>query len=355
MNMKSLLTKGKTLIIRADANSRIGIGHVMRCIALAQEWTKRNGQTVLVGNITAEAMRVTLKRFEISHVPLEQSYPNSAEDMKILLAEAHKASAGSWIALDGYFLDTAYQKAIRSEFKNTLVVDDYHHLYSYECSVLLNQNLDAENISYRINSDATILAGAKYAMLRNEFRTARATTRKRNSKGKTKILLSMGGADPHNTSLKVLEALVPLSDQISCTLVVGPANPYMDQLDNFRQRSNMDLEILTNVEKMSDLIAGHDLLLGAGGSSCWESCCIGTPLAIITTAENQLEIARALDRKGAALYLGDAATIENNEILTAIQELISNRTLLDSLAEKAAETIDGKGVSKIVDTLMGIE
>lgn len=355
MKAKSLLTKDKTLIIRADANSKIGIGHVMRCIALTQEWRRRGGSAVLVGNIVSEAMLKTLTHFGISHVSVEKSYPESTNDINTLLAEASKAPAGSWIALDGYFLDTAYQKEVRSKFSNTLVIDDYHHLGSYECSVLLNQNLDAEKMSYVINNNAIILAGAKYTMLRDEFRSARSATVKRIKKAKTSILLSMGGADPHNTSLTVLEALASLSEQIKCTLVVGPTNPYRKYLDRFQDSSKMDLEILANVKNMSELIAGHDLFLGAGGSSCWEACCIGTPLAIITTAENQLEIAKALEKNGAALYLGDAATITNNDISNAIQKLISDPAYLNALAEKAAITIDGKGVSRIVDTLMGIE
>ena len=65
-----------------------------------------------------------------------------------------------------------------------LVIDDYNHLPEYECDMLLNQNFGAEKYTYNINSEAKLLLGPKYVLLRREFRDA-AKKREKNEPRKT--------------------------------------------------------------------------------------------------------------------------------------------------------------------------
>ncbi|WP_419784427.1 UDP-2,4-diacetamido-2,4,6-trideoxy-beta-L-altropyranose hydrolase [Maridesulfovibrio sp.] len=340
----------KTLLIRADANSSIGIGHVMRCLALAEEWISGGGDAILAGNISNPALLETVAKFGLKFVPIETSYPDSKLDAEQLIKIAGTLSAGSWIVLDGYFLDAGYQNQIRKAHPNTLVMDDYNHLDEYTCAVLLNQNLGSESIKYKINPDARILAGVQYTMLRNEFRMA-ARNKTETPGNKFNILISMGGADAKNSTATILKALNEVPANIRVKVIAGPANPHLDNLYELAETSVHNIEIKSNVSNMAELIAASDLFIGAGGSSCWEVCCIGRPLIIITTADNQLRIAEQLQAAGAALYLGGDESVEQIQITNAVKNIIKDSKKQQTLAQNGHKLVDGNGVSRIINFL----
>ncbi|WP_320006683.1 UDP-2,4-diacetamido-2,4,6-trideoxy-beta-L-altropyranose hydrolase [Maridesulfovibrio sp.] len=340
----------KTLLIRADANSSIGIGHVMRCLALAEEWIARGGDAVLAGNISNQALLETITKFGLKFVSIKASYPDSEQDAKQLINIARPLAAGSWIVLDGYFFDAEYQNQIRQAHPNTLVMDDYNHLDEYDCAVLLNQNLGSESIKYRINPDAQILAGVQYTMLRNEFRKA-AQNKLENPGNEFNILISMGGADAKNSTATILKALNEVPADMRIKVIAGPANPHLENLYEQARTSVHDIEIKSNVSNMAELIAASDLFIGAGGSSCWEVCCIGRPLIIISTADNQLRIAEQLQAAGAALYLGKDESVQKNEITESVKMLVNDSEIRQNLAQNGHKLVDGNGVSRIIDFL----
>ncbi|WP_197528768.1 UDP-2,4-diacetamido-2,4,6-trideoxy-beta-L-altropyranose hydrolase [Maridesulfovibrio salexigens] len=352
MKTEDLLGKDKTLIIRADANSKIGIGHVMRCLALAQEWMDRGGRAIVVGKIANTTLVKKIRNLGLEYEPIDVSYPDSENDAQILLQVAKSAPAGSWIVLDGYFLDTIYQKRIRKNHPNTLVIDDCHHLKKYDAAVILNQNLGAETIVYNVNENAIVLAGSKYVLLRKEFRTSTAKHPVTANDGHISVLVSMGGADALNVSLTILQALQALGNKIELTLVVGPAYPHRHSLDHFAQNSTFNFNIKSNVENMAELIAENDIIIGAGGSSCWEVCSIGRPLVIITTADNQIRISEKLEEAAAAVYLGSAEKIDHETIYHAVKFLVKDTGKRQELSRKALEIFDNKGVSRVVDILV---
>ncbi len=160
--------KKNILLVRADANTHIGTGHVMRCLALAQAW-QDNGGTVtflmtpgspsLEQRICSEGMNVLTS--------IEQ--PGSEEDATIT-AEIAKKSESSWVVVDGYQFGAEYQKILKAHNCRILFIDDYGHADHYYSDIVLNQNIYAGMSFYKNYEPYTrFLLGTKYALLRKEF------------------------------------------------------------------------------------------------------------------------------------------------------------------------------------------
>jgi spore coat polysaccharide biosynthesis predicted glycosyltransferase SpsG len=189
--MSSESTHSMPLIIRADANSRIGTGHVMRCIALGQAWMAGRQRTDDGGRkseVRSQGSGVRDQESEESIVVFMTCCDNaallqrlrdekftvieltdSAEFISTLSPDSCTLSLDSWFVLDGYQFTLEDQRAVREAGHKLLVIDDCNHLPEYECDILLNQNINAAELDYTINPEARLLLGTDYILLRREF------------------------------------------------------------------------------------------------------------------------------------------------------------------------------------------
>ncbi|WP_319763611.1 UDP-2,4-diacetamido-2,4,6-trideoxy-beta-L-altropyranose hydrolase [Maridesulfovibrio sp.] len=342
--------KDKELIIRADADPRIGIGHVMRCLALADEWIGRGGKAVLVGKIEGDPIKERIKSFAVDMVELEASYPESSIDLTTLLEQTATAPEGSWIVLDGYFLDHEYQRRVMESFQNLLVIDDYCHHEKYFAAAILNPDPGAELFDYPVDRKTALLTGPEYALLRKEFRST-GQDKNRTVTGVRKVLITMGGADAENVSLTALKALDKIEEKLDITVVAGPANPHKNSLDDFGKQSKQMINLLSNVQNMAELITAQDLVISAGGSTCLEVCALARPLVIAVTAENQSAFSNELANYGAAINTAELNDESEERIFEAVNNLIGDDNLRQALIDKASRIVDGLGTARIVDFL----
>ena len=100
---------------------------------------------------------------------------------------------------------------------------------------------------------------------------------------------------------------------------------------------------------MARRMAEADLAIGAAGSTAWERCCLGLPTLLLVLAENQKEIGRALQVKGAAHVLPVAGVLRE---LTNQWRVIARRHYLDRLSRSAASLVDGLGVDRVRSVLI---
>ncbi len=96
------------IVFRADASPQIGTGHVMRCLALGQACRKVGERPVFVMCMVTPAMRSRLES-EGFEVKILDCVPGSVEDAKQTVKTSKEVSS-SWIVLDGYHFDAAYQR-----------------------------------------------------------------------------------------------------------------------------------------------------------------------------------------------------------------------------------------------------
>ena len=271
------LYKVGKLVIRADAASDVGTGHIMRCLALAEAFHDRGGKAVFLSNCESVALRSRIVDGGFRFISVKRRHPD-ASDLDMVLRElstlSHELPAIVCVVLDGYNFDSSYQKAIKEAGYSLLVVDDMCHLSRYYADILLNQNIHAEELPYQCDPDTKLLLGSRYALLRREFLTWRGRKREIPEIAR-KVLVTLGGADHNNVTFKITETLKTLNiPNLGVMVVLGPSNPHIKSFEKSLFLVSSKIQVLQQVNSMQEAMAWADIAISGGGSTCWEMACV---------------------------------------------------------------------------------
>jgi len=338
------------LLIRADAHTRIGSGHVMRCLALAQAWQETGGPVTFVCHADLPASLHQRLLAEGAAVVLYAGPPGSHQDAAHLTeqAQAHDAAA---VVVDGYHFGAAYQRQIKAADLRLLFIDDNGHADHYHADFVLNPNIHASESYYAHRDPHTqLLLGTDYALLRREFWPYRAHQRLLPDRAQN-LLITLGGSDPDNITLAVLQSLAQLPDAAALQVrtVIGGGNPHRAGIAAFVDQSALAIEVLHDVRDMPALIAWADVALSAGGGTIWELALLGTPSVVIVTADNQARGMAFLSQRGLIDLLQTPVTPA--ALGQTLAPLIADRTRRQQIATQLQALVDGYGVQRVTTTL----
>lgn len=347
----------KSLLIRADSDTRIGNGHVMRCLALAEHWQEHGGKATFLSRCESSLLRQRVETSGVELIQLENAHPDPADLTTTLgVAEAIAASSENikpWIILDGYHLEPEYQLKIRSAGYRSMIIDDKVDFDRYHARLLLNQNIASEKLAYRVDDDTRLLLGARYALLRKEFLKFPRAPRKVPDIAR-KVLVSLGGADTHNVTAKVIDALRYVNlDNLEVTIVVGSSNPRYDELRSraAAQDQPKSIRVIHNASNMPQLMARADVAIANAGSTCYELAYMGLPALVLILADNQAAVAGELSKAGIATNLGLYTDIDPAGIGTALFELCNDYPERLKQSKLGTGLIDGKGAERIIEAM----
>lgn len=332
------------ILIRADGDADIGSGHVMRCLALAEELKRHNNAVILHARSLARNLADRCQGFGVevseNHGPI-----GNAEDIQTTLDAADEFSA-DWVVLDGYNLPNKMQKALVETGHRVIVIDDGAQIGSYSSHLVTDPNPAASPEEYvQREPETDLLLGPRYALIRREFQNTRPTTPPKPRRVK-RIVASLGGATP----VPVLESIIHgVPDGLDRILVIAPDQPSNAELSAIAQQKGWN--VVKGTAHMAETLAMADLLILAGGSTNWEACCLGLPRMLVRLAGNQDDIVDYLTNAGIGIDLGQGEGLTEQTIQNAFSALDTDPTYLGQMAEAAWRLIDGKGTGRITAAL----
>ena len=349
------------VIFRVDASLKMGTGHVIRCLTLAQV-LKDNGAKVeficrkhkgnLIDKIRSSEFIVhELEVFEETEVDtrlahshwLEATQQQDADDCIDIL----KAEKTDWLIVDNYALDEEWQKKLKPYYEKLMVIDDLADR-KHQCDILLDQTFGRQQEDYLTLTpeDCKLLLGSQYALLRPEFVEWRGISLERRSKPEFKqLLINMGGVDVDNVTEKVLDELTicNLPNDLKITVVMGGSAPHLESIKSKAIVLPYKTEIKVDVDNMAEIMANSDIAIGAAGATTWERCCLGLPTIQIVIAKNQQFLAEKLAYQNIAKLVK-----ETNEIIFLLE---SSLEWMESIGGSALEICDGMGVYKVFNKM----
>ena len=364
----------KKVLFRADASEMIGAGHVMRCLTLADALRTLSFECAFVCTSLPENLARRIR--EAGHflialpgsaaawephplAPVEAVWPEEAqhEDAKLCL-EAIENTGYDWVIVDHYGLDRAWHGRVRTRIPRVMVIDDLANRV-HDCDLLLDQNLGRKPSDYEglVSASAQILAGPAFALLRPQFAEACAVAlERRKSPELSKLLVSVGGADPQNITGRLLRILndMELPEKLRITVVIGALGRFTDDVRAIARAMRRPTEILVDVTDMARLMVDCDLAIGAAGATAWERCCLGLPSVVLVLADNQKPGAEALAAAGCALILIPQETDEFKAELAAAFSHLTSGGLAEQTRKIEKLGIDGQGCNRVVRALAAI-
>jgi UDP-2,4-diacetamido-2,4,6-trideoxy-beta-L-altropyranose hydrolase len=345
------------IVFRVDASIEIGTGHVMRCLTLANK-LKQSGCDIqficrdFPGNL---CWLIEEHGFVVHRLPFSnKSFPpgegrlyeewlgeywavDAFQTEQVINDADHQVNL---LIVDHYAIDRRWEQQLRRHVHTIMVIDDLANR-QHDCDLLLDQNLyESMHLRYQTLTpqNCVHVVGPKYALLRDEF--VEMKTRAKVRRGDIKrIFLFFGGSDPTNETTKALEALQSFQrERLRIDVVVGNSNPYKQQIAKICSQMQ-DTHFHCQINYMAELMVLADLAVAAGGSNTWERCAMYLPTMAITTAENQIEVTKAVANAGALHYLGDHSTVTTKSIVDALHQFEHQPNLVHDMSSKCMDVM----------------
>jgi len=280
------MVERKVAVLRADASDLIGVGHVMRSLALGEALLDAGFDVVLASVDLPAGMREESRKCGITVVDL-QCAPFGAAD-----ASATFSLNGAVLVIDGYKFEREFFEILENRATDFAVIDDNVETKALAPSVVINQNPHATAEMYaHLSGKPQLLLGLQYALLRREVRAA-AKQAKSTIVGK--VFVAMGGSDFLQLTSPIVHGLKDLDIEIC--VAIGPTNGQRQQIEE-TVMSIPRARVILQAEYITEL-ASSSLAILAAGSSLWEAAALGVPSIGLIVADNQSGAAQAFLNNG---------------------------------------------------------
>ncbi len=335
------------IILRADGNSRIGSGHIMRCLSLANAAGDR-GITCCFVTSGAEFQNIIQAR-GYKCIVLGTDYANMEAELSALTGLLNDERP-DMVFVDSYFVTETYLNALHS-FVKLVYIDDLA-AFAYPVDTILAYDLGMESTKYenlyRGKKLPQMLIGPKYTPLRKEFSGLDFRMPSRIVKN---VFVSTGGADPEHIALRLVQYLQDKKKQkYTFHFLLGTMNQDKDEIERLTSSAE-SIVVHKDVQNVRELMTSCDVALSAAGNTMYELCACSLPIISYILANNQNAVAQKFAYEGLALLAGDARTCEDfcATLLDRLDELSRDYELRVAMASKAYSIVDGKGASRIIE------
>lgn len=320
----------------ASGNENIGMGHIMRTIAISNAMVEKDIQVKFVTKYDYGKAFLKSKGFDVL------SY-NAVFDLR------NKFENYDFIIIDDYEVNRELFNFFKQYCKYLIYIDDLN-MFDYNVDMVVNTSIGAENIDYNFNSTKKYLLGAKYCILRDEFRNINKRVINTNVKD---ILITTGGSDSHNMTLTLLNFLINKFSNLKYHVIIGYAFKNVQSINELSNQNN-NIIIYNSPSNMAEIMNKCDIAISAGGNTLYELCRCQVPAIALITADNQINFVKNFEFTECIKSIGMWDCIDYNYFYSLLKTMLEY-SFRKQMADKQYKLIDGNGVYRIVDSILGLE
>lgn len=330
--------RAPVLAVVCDVGPTAGVGHVMRCLALSEEFAARGHRIVFLADVTTvpfAEQQLAAHGFE------HHRRPGDVEG--ILTALAHLAA--DVVVIDSYHLPLGLYLRAREQHRTLAMVDGDPQ--GRTADVVLDQNIGAELDDWDYGDTGVVLGGLDHALIRDAVLAHRPEDPRRHEADPLRVFAFFGGTDAFGAGPRVARELVATGRPFDLTVVSTRAWP-----DDVQAGAGQAVRVIGATDDLASYVRAADVVVSAAGTSTWELLCLGAAVGLVCVADNQaLSYGRTVEA-GLAAGVGTLADLATTAG-PALDRLLDDGEWRAELRRRGHAAVDGRGRQRVADAVGG--
>ncbi|MGR3175997.1 MAG: UDP-2,4-diacetamido-2,4,6-trideoxy-beta-L-altropyranose hydrolase [Candidatus Scalindua sp.] len=326
------------VLIRVDANPEIALGHLKRCISLAEGLSMKGIEPIFLA-FDGKSSRNLLSKYSFQSSFINTPVNTGNDSSKTLgFMKTHDINS---VIIDSYSANKNYLDVITKEGYKVICLDDLADR-SLPCDIIINGSIGAEELDYEAPLK---LLGIKYCILGKHFWNYSDT---RSSSDINNIMITMGGIDHYRLSERCMKIIDKIPGNISITVIVGPFYDNKSEIERVARQISKYVELVEDKDNLHPYMQKCDMAISAGGFTLYELVTLKKPTLGICLWENQYRNVIELDKRNVISglkYTNDPSF--DKELSATITRLAGDIDIRTRMAENTGDLFDGQGALRI--------
>ena len=355
------------VLLRCDGGGSLGVGHVMRSLALAEAAVAAGHHVVVAGRFEGSFLQDQLAAAPVEVVPMA-SMASVADGDPQQLIDLVRRLRPDVLHVDSYVASDRLRELVASARVETAGGNTGNSVMSNvedgtfgrrPADVVVDPTLGAELSARPQDGSTWLLRGSRYTPVRQRVidarRPAARDTADRDAdndvdvgQGARSVLVVMGGTDPVGLAPVAVELLARTGLALEVTVIAVAENAQRARAA--AEGSALSLNVLAPVDDLAAMMSARDLVISAAGTSVWELCCIGVPTAVVWAVDNQREGYDRVVAAGAAIGLGGPGVGGDDRAVDLLRRALTDSRVRADLVLAGRHVVDGLGAWRVVRT-----
>ena len=323
----------------------MGLGHLVRCLALADELHEGRGVAVSFAMRSSSLASQMVKR---RPYPILQAPDGAVFDQEAWLHDCVLKSEAQILVVDVRDdLPQAALNALAEKGTVIAVLDDLSDRRWAAALAFYPRVPQVERVDWS-GFRGKLFIGWEWVVLRPQF--AQSAPLRKSSK--CSLLIAMGGSDPAGLTLKAVLALDRLDEDFESVIIVGAGFCHRQALGDLLGQTRRRFTVREDVSEMSAAMAQADLAVCSFGMTSYELAVMGVPAVCVCLSEDHVESASALVAAGMGISVGVNDQDTETRLAAAVKGLLADKNARAQMSARARELVDGRGARRIAEMLV---
>ncbi|MGA0163984.1 MAG: UDP-2,4-diacetamido-2,4,6-trideoxy-beta-L-altropyranose hydrolase [Bdellovibrionota bacterium] len=341
------------IIFRCDASSEVGWGFFRRSYALAEIAQQSTRFRVY---FVSKPLHKSLKK-KLTEIHATSQILENASSVEEDLAATHSlfdlmSRKKIVVVVDNKDWTSECFDALKQDKRIILIAVDHGQSRRYNCDILVNPGLGAEELSYETNDDCVRLLGPKYALIREEIHTLRQHPTERMADS-FQFLVSLGAGDRWGYTIKAIEAVRKSQQRFETHIVVTADWPHTEAAKKLIG-NHPRIHLYEDPSFFPQLLARADLALCTAGNTTYELAYLGVPMMTVSLDPLHDNVGLSWAKSNIGEHLGRGEALTSDLVLEKLEYWMQRDQELEERGVRSQAIIDGRGKFRILERLSKI-